>query len=100
MEDEKKGLELGAVDFLTKPANPPIVLARIKTHLKIKDVADFLRDKNTFLEEEVAKRTRQIQESEEQVLINLATNARDAMPNVRAPFFWRYPHGYKLLQAS
>ena len=67
MEDEKKGLEFGAVDFLTKPANPPIVMARINTHLKLKAVADFLRDKNIFLEEEVAKRTRQIQESEAQL---------------------------------
>src|SRR5690349_2921687 len=25
-EDEKAGLELGAVDFITKPVNPPIVL--------------------------------------------------------------------------
>ncbi|MEI6208677.1 MAG: response regulator [Desulfuromonadales bacterium] len=67
LEDEKKGLELGAADYITKPVNPPIVLARIKTHLELKAVADFLRDKNTFLEEEVAKRTRQVQESEEQL---------------------------------
>jgi len=32
-EDEKKGLDLGAADFITKPVNPPIVLARVQTQL-------------------------------------------------------------------
>ncbi|MBB1487389.1 HD-GYP domain-containing protein [Oceanospirillum sediminis] len=31
--DEEKGLELGAVDYITKPISPPIVKARIRTHL-------------------------------------------------------------------
>lgn len=34
-EDIVKGLELGAVDYITKPVNPPVVLARIKNHAKI-----------------------------------------------------------------
>jgi putative two-component system response regulator len=33
MEDEKHGLELGAVDYITKPISPPIVMARVKTTL-------------------------------------------------------------------
>src|SRR5215472_5839848 len=44
-EDEKKGFELGAVDYITKPISPPIVLARVKAHLHIKATADFLKDK-------------------------------------------------------
>ncbi len=60
IEDEKKGLELGAVDYITKPISPPIVLARVKTHLALKASADFLRDKNDYLELEIAKRTREI----------------------------------------
>ncbi|MBF0127242.1 MAG: response regulator, partial [Magnetococcales bacterium] len=35
-EDEVRGLALGAVDFIKKPINPPIVLARIQTHLTIR----------------------------------------------------------------
>ena len=31
---EKKGLELGAVDYITKPISPPIVKARVKHHLE------------------------------------------------------------------
>ncbi|MCG2585260.1 two-component system response regulator [Massilia sp. TS11] len=60
VEDEKKGLDLGAVDYITKPISAPIVLARVKTHLSIKRVQDFLRDQNQFLEAEIGRRVQQI----------------------------------------
>lgn len=47
--DETKGLELGAVDYITKPISPPIVLARVKTHLEIKALRDFLWVRNQFI---------------------------------------------------
>ncbi|MCS5690868.1 two-component system response regulator [Cyanobium sp. FGCU-6] len=59
-EDETRALELGAVDFISKPVNPPIVLARVATQLQLKDAADFLRDQNIFLEAEVQRRTRDL----------------------------------------
>ncbi|OQX27662.1 MAG: hypothetical protein BWK80_04130 [Desulfobacteraceae bacterium IS3] len=34
-EDETRGLELGAVDFITKPISPPVVRARVRTHLSL-----------------------------------------------------------------
>jgi len=34
--DETTGLEVGAVDYLTKPISPPIVEARVKTHLALR----------------------------------------------------------------
>ncbi|MFK8011751.1 MAG: diguanylate cyclase [Marinicellaceae bacterium] len=34
-DDETKGFELGAVDYITKPFSPAIVNARIKIHLKL-----------------------------------------------------------------
>ena len=36
-EDEKKGLELGAVDYITKPISPSIVMARVKNHLALQE---------------------------------------------------------------
>ncbi len=36
VEDEARGLELGAVDYITKPFSPTIVNARIKTHLTLR----------------------------------------------------------------
>jgi putative two-component system response regulator len=59
-EDEKKGLELGGSDYITKPISPPIVLARVKTQLQNKAAADFLRDQNAYLEKEVSERTKEV----------------------------------------
>ena len=42
-DEETKGLELGAVDFIAKPVNPAVVRARVKTHLTLKAHADLLR---------------------------------------------------------
>jgi len=55
-EDEQRGLELGAVDYLTKPINPAITLARIKTHLA-------LHNQKRELEEQVKIRTHELHES-------------------------------------
>jgi len=38
IEDEQKGLELGAVDYIMKPISPPILLARIRTQLRLKQI--------------------------------------------------------------
>jgi len=35
VSDESKGFELGAVDYITKPISPSIVLARVRTHLAL-----------------------------------------------------------------
>jgi PAS domain S-box-containing protein len=40
--EEEKGLRLGAVDYITKPIRPAIVLARIGAHLEIKQARDLL----------------------------------------------------------
>ncbi|MBW7903323.1 MAG: EAL domain-containing protein [Rhodocyclaceae bacterium] len=58
-EDEQIGLELGAVDYITKPVRPAIVLARVHAHLELKRARDLLRDENAWLEAEVARRNRQ-----------------------------------------
>ena len=42
VEDEEYGLELGAVDYITKPIRPSIVKARVKTHIMLKQQHDQL----------------------------------------------------------
>lgn len=42
-EDETLGLEVGAVDFIGKPVNPPVVRARVRTHIELKRQTDILR---------------------------------------------------------
>lgn len=75
IEDEKHGLELGAVDYITKPISPPIVIARVHTHLKLKAAADFLWDQNLFLEQEVARRSREVRAVQEVTILALASLA-------------------------
>jgi diguanylate cyclase (GGDEF)-like protein len=41
---ETHGLDVGAVDFISKPINPKIVRARVKNHLTLKAQSDLLRD--------------------------------------------------------
>lgn len=60
IEDEERGLALGAVDYITKPLSPPILLARINTHLTLKQAREFLKDKNVYLEAEIERRTKEI----------------------------------------
>jgi len=43
--DEEKGFEAGAVDYIIKPISPPILLARVRTHLRLKRVTDYLKNR-------------------------------------------------------
>lgn len=66
--DEKKGLELGAVDYITKPINPAIVLARVHTQLA-------LYDQNLALEEKVRQRTQELHDSRLEIIKRLGRAA-------------------------
>ena len=59
-EDEEYGLGLGAVDFISKPIRPSILLARVRTHLRLKEANEFLRNQNAILEQKVVERTWQL----------------------------------------
>jgi len=54
--DEEAGLARGAVDYIAKPLKPLVVLARVRTQLQAKLARNQLRDQNTWLEQEVARR--------------------------------------------
>jgi len=56
LQEEEKGLELGAVDYISKPLRPTIVQARVRIQLELKRARDRLRDQNHFLESEIARR--------------------------------------------
>lgn len=75
IDDERRGLELGAVDYITKPISPPIVVARVKAQLTLKAAADFLRDKAEFLEREVALRTREVRAIQDVTILAMASLA-------------------------
>ncbi len=74
-DDETVGLELGAVDYITKPINPAITLARVRNHLQLKRARDLLTHHNHYLEQEVARRTRQVAELQDVTIRAMASLA-------------------------
>ncbi|CUB03360.1 response regulator [Marinomonas fungiae] len=58
--DEEKGLELGAIDYISKPFSPAIVLTRVRNILQLRDAQTHLEQYNKVLEERVAERTREV----------------------------------------
>ena len=74
-EDEERGFVLGAVDYITKPLKPAVVLARVHAHLELKLARDRLQRVNESLETEIARRMREnlmIQEVTIRALARLA----------------------------
>lgn len=68
VEDELRGLKLGAVDYITKPISPPIVMARVQTHLA-------LHDQNRELDRKVRQQTAQLHETRLQIIQRLGKAA-------------------------
>ncbi len=68
IEDERLGLEIGAVDYITKPISPPIVAARVRTHLA-------LYDQTRLLEDRVRARTAELFASRQQIIRRLGRAA-------------------------
>ena len=69
---EAYGLSLGAVDYLTKPINPDITLARVRTHLSLYDI-------NRTLEDKVNERTAELHETRLEIIrrLSMAAEFRD-----------------------
>jgi putative two-component system response regulator len=79
-EDEEKGLAMGAVDYITKPIIPAVLLARVRNHLLLKQARDLISDKNAFLESEIARRM-----EENQIVQNVSIRALAHLAEIRDP---------------
>jgi signal transduction histidine kinase len=62
-----RGLELGAVDYVTKPFQQEEVLARVKLHLKLHLLSQDLEQQNHTLEQRVLERTSDLEQSLQQM---------------------------------
>jgi len=94
--DETRGLEMGAADYITKPISPPVVLARVETQLKVKAAADFLKDKSDYLEQEVARRTREVLAIQD-VTIHAMASLAETRDNETGNHIRRTQHYMKIL---
>ncbi|EKO3487649.1 two-component system response regulator [Vibrio fluvialis] len=65
--DECRGLQLGAVDYITKPINPDIVKARVNAHVSLKLAKDLLHGEKQALEKEVERRTLELVRQREEL---------------------------------
>jgi len=61
LEDELRGFEVGAVDYISKPISPPVVRARVDTHLQLKHKTEQIAQQNVILEQKVRTRTAELQ---------------------------------------
>jgi len=97
IEDRVAGFEAGAVDYITKPFQTPEVLARIRTHLHLRNLQKQLEAQNAQLQQEISERLRaehahQESEARLRTLINnmpvefwaMDTNMRYIMQNTAA----------------
>jgi len=77
--DKIAGLEIGAVDYITKPFLQGEVLARIKAHLSLKKLRTQIKNQNLILEQKVKQRTQELEETRLQLISSLgrASEFRD-----------------------
>lgn len=75
VSDEEMGLKLGAVDYISKPVSPPIVLARVATQLNLVKARNLLQDQNKHLEKLVQDRTRKLAKMQDAIIMSMASLA-------------------------
>ena len=62
LEDEERCFSLGAADFVHKPISPTTVAARVRTHLKLKFMQDYLLYENSLLQKDVKQQSMELQQ--------------------------------------
>ncbi len=73
--DELRGFELGAVDYISKPMSPPVVRARVATHLALNRARRQLSDQNHRLEDKVRQRTAELTRTKDVAIYCMASLA-------------------------
>lgn len=79
-EDEQLGFELGAVDYVFKPVSIPLLKSRVHTHLQNKRSKDILLNQNDYLENEVLRRSGELDRMQDAVVFALASLAETRDP--------------------
>ncbi len=92
-EDVVRALDQGANDYITKPIDIPVAIARIKTQLQLKQAEAQLTELNESLERRVRERTHELEKLNEKMEAEIAERMRTENKLVRlASFPDRNPH--------
>ncbi|PKL51125.1 MAG: two-component system response regulator [Candidatus Riflebacteria bacterium HGW-Riflebacteria-2] len=89
MVDEAMGFSVGGVDYISKPVSPPLVRARVKTHLA-------LYNQNRILERKVRERTLELMQTRD-VAILAITSLAETRDNETGEHIKRTQHYIRLL---
>ena len=87
--DESLGFDIGAVDYITKPVSPPLVIRRVRTQLS-------LYDEKRLLDEMVKERTQELDQTRLQIIQRLG-RAAEYKDNETGMHVIRMSHYSKLL---
>ncbi|MCH2204085.1 MAG: response regulator, partial [Fuerstiella sp.] len=71
----RKALDLGASDFLSKPIDPSELLPRVRNAIILKQHFDMVSGETVRLEQQVKRRTRQLEATRQQLILSLARAA-------------------------
>lgn len=85
--DKVKGFEMGAVDYISKPFQPEEVVARVNTHLKIRQLESSLSSRNAELEEINAQIRRDLSTA---ARVQQALLPQTLPQSEKVSFAWRY----------
>jgi putative two-component system response regulator len=72
---KRKALDLGASDFLAKPIDPNELLPRVRNAIILKQHYDMASDEATRLEQQVERRTQELEATRQQLILSLARAA-------------------------
>ncbi|MBC3936225.1 response regulator [Undibacterium sp. CY7W] len=73
VHDEELGLRLGAVDYISKPVSPPVMIARVATQLRLLKAQQQLRAQNHQLKLLVAEKTQKLNQLQQAIVLGLAS---------------------------
>lgn len=84
-EDEERGLEVGAADYIAKPIKPAVLLARVSHQLNAKQTRDWLKNQNAALESEISRRM-----ADNDAAVGVAIRAVAQLAEARGPEIRRH----------